>query len=160
MSLVKWAFIAVILLPVAEIGVFIVMVLSIGWLWTLALFLGTSLIGVLLLRHSGRQKLNEFTAALAQEGVRAIHLESPGLAPMLGGILLVFPGFITDVLGAALVLPPVRRWAGAAIGRALRERRRDPHAPAVIDLPPDQWTELPKAKIEDRRRRRPGKGAS
>jgi UPF0716 protein FxsA len=160
MSLVKWVFIAVILLPVAEIGVFIVMVLSVGWLWTLALFLATSLIGVLLLRHSGRQKLNEFRAALAQDGVRAIHLESPGLAPMLGGILLVLPGFITDVLGAALVLPPVRRWAGAAIGRALRERRRDPHAPAVIDLPPDQWKELPKAKIEDRRRRRPGKGAS
>jgi UPF0716 protein FxsA len=159
MSLVKWAFIAVILLPVAEIGAFIVMALSIGWLWTLALFLGTSLIGVLLLRHSGRQKLDEFGAALAKDGVRAIHLESPGLAPMLGGILLVFPGFITDLLGVALVLPPLRRWVGAAIGRALRQRRRDPHAPAVIDLPPDQWTELPKAKIEDRRRR-PGKGAS
>jgi UPF0716 protein FxsA len=154
MSLVKWAFMVIVLLPVAEIALFIVMALTIGWLWTLALFLGTSLAGVMLLRHSGRQKLDQFGAALAKEGVRAIHLESPGLAPMLGGILLVLPGFITDVLGAALFFPPLRRWAGAAFGRAVRERRRDPHAPAVIDLAPDQWDELPEGKIADKRPRK------
>ncbi|MEA2925613.1 MAG: protein FxsA [Alphaproteobacteria bacterium] len=156
MSLVKWAFIVILLLPVAEIALFIVMAVTIGWLWTLALFLGTSLIGVMLLRHSGRQKLQQFGAALNKDGVRAVHLESPGLAPMLGGILLVLPGFITDFLGVALFLPPLRRWAGAAFGRALRQRRRDPHAPAVIDLAPDQWDELPETKIEDQR---PRKGA-
>jgi UPF0716 protein FxsA len=156
MSLVKWSLIAIVFLPLAEIVVFIVMALTIGWLWTLALFLGTSLIGIMLLRHSGRRKLDQFGAELAKDGVRAIHLESPGLAPMLGGILLVLPGFITDLLGAALFLPPLRRWAGAAFGRALRTRRRNPHAPAVIDLAPDQWDELPETKIEDQR---PRKGA-
>jgi UPF0716 protein FxsA len=152
MSLVKWAFIVVVLLPVAEIAVFILLALSIGWLWTLALFLGTSLVGVFLLRRSGREKLNQFGATLSQDGVRAIHLESPGLAPMLGGILLVFPGFITDVVGALLFVPPVRRWLGATIGRAWRKRRRAPGAPAVIDLAPDQWDELPGGKIEHRRK--------
>jgi UPF0716 protein FxsA len=157
MLLVKWAVISIVLLPVAEIVVFIVMAVAIGWLWTLALFLGTSLIGVMLLRHSGRRKLDQFGAELAKDGVRAIHLESPGLASMLGGILLVLPGFITDLMGAALLLPPLRRWAGAAFGRAVRARRRDPHAPAVIDLAPDQWNELPDTKIEDQR---PRKGTS
>jgi UPF0716 family protein affecting phage T7 exclusion len=154
MSLLKWAFIVVLLLPVAEIAVFILLALSIGWLWTFALFLATSLIGVLLLRRSGRAKLNQFGAALAQDGVRAIHVESPGLAPMLGGILLVFPGFITDVLGAMLFVPALRRWAGATIGRAWHERQRAPGAPAIIDLAPDQWDELPGGKIEHRRRRK------
>src|SRR5438477_10494237 len=150
MSLAKWVFIVVVLLPAAAFAVFILLVLSIGWLWPLALFLGTSLVGVSLLKRCGREKLNQFGAALQQHGVRAIHLESPGLAPMIGGILLVFPGFITDVLGALLFVSPLRRWAGAIIGRAYRKRRRGRHAPAVIDLPPDQWDEVPEARIEDR----------
>ena len=154
MSLAKWVFIVVVLLPAAEIAVFILLVLSIGWLWTLALFLGTSLVGVWLLKRCGREKLNQFGAALQQHGVRAIHLETPGLAPMIGGILLVFPGFITDVLGALLFVSPLRRWAGATIGRALARRRRDPWAPVVIDLAPDQWDELPEGKIEDQRARK------
>ena len=105
----------------------------------------------LVLRHSGRASLNRFAAALAQDGVRAVHLESPGLAAMIGGILLVLPGFITDMLGALLFVPPLRRWTGARIGRAIRKRRRGPQAPAVIDLPPDQWGEVPETRIEDRR---------
>jgi UPF0716 family protein affecting phage T7 exclusion len=156
MSLVKWAFIVVIMLPVAEIAVFILVALMIGWLWTIGLFLATSLIGVLMLRRTGRGDLDRFGTALAQDGIRAIHLESPGLATMVGGILLVFPGFITDALGALLFVPPLRRWAAARIGRAYRNRRRSPHAPAVIDLPPDQWDELPEGQIEDRRGRKGG----
>ena len=111
MSLVKWAFIVVIMLPAAEIAVFFLVALTIGWLWTIGLFLATSVIGVIVLKRSGRGDLDRFGAALAQDGVRAIHLESPGLAAMVGGILLVFPGFITDVLGALLFVPPLRRWA-------------------------------------------------
>jgi UPF0716 family protein affecting phage T7 exclusion len=62
---------------------------------------------------------------------------------MLGGILLVFPGFITDLLGAALLVPSFRRWAGAALRNLARKRRRGgPDAP-VIDLEPDQWHRLP-----------------
>jgi UPF0716 protein FxsA len=151
MSLVKWAFIVVIMLPAAEIAVFILVALTIGWLWTIGLFLATSFIGVILLKRSGRGDLDRFGAALAQDGVRAIHLESPGLAATVGGILLVFPGFITDVLGALLFVPPLRRWAGTIIGRAYRNRQRDRRAPGVIDLPPDQWDEVPEGRIEDRR---------
>lgn len=151
MSLVKWGFISIILLPVAEFAVFIIVALFIGLWWTLLLFLATSMAGVFLLRHSGRRKLSELSAAVAQTGVQAIHLESPGLAAMLGGILLVLPGFITDVVGTALLIPPLRRWAAAAIGRAYRESRRDPHAPTMIELAPDQYEELPTEKIEDQR---------
>src|SRR5438045_4057371 len=157
MSLAKWVFIVVVLLPAAEIAVFILLVLSIGWLWTLALFLGTSLVGVWLLKRCGREKLNQFGAALQQHGVRAIHLESPGLAPMIGGILLVIPGFITDLVGALMFAPPLRRWAAAAVRRVWQKRqwqRRDPHTPAVIDLAPDQYQEMPKDKIDDRRSRK------
>jgi len=67
-------------------------------------------------------------------------------ATMIGGILLVFPGFITDLAGLLLFLPPFRRWAAAAIGRALRKRQRDR---SVVDLTPDQWHQVPDNLIDD-----------
>ena len=99
MSLVKWTFIGLIALPAAELLAFVMVASLIGWLRTAALFIATSVVGVLVLRKSGRADLARFRAAFAQQGLRAVHLETPGVATMLGGILLTFPGFITDILG-------------------------------------------------------------
>jgi UPF0716 protein FxsA len=156
MTLVKWVFIGVILLPLAEIATFIALALTIGWLWTVALCIVTSAVGVLVLRQVGRSDLDRLRTAVRLGGLRAIHLDTPGLAPIMGAILLVLPGFITDVLGALLFVPPLRRWASAAIGRAVKKRRaaRDP---SVIDLTPDEWHQVPDA-IEDRQdRKRPAR---
>jgi|SRR5712691_4019648 len=161
MSLVKWIFVGLLLLPAAEIVMFMLMAMQIGWLWTIALFFATSVVGVCLLRRTGRDNLARFAAALRQDGVRAIHLESPGFAAMAGGILLVFPGFITDVIGALLFLPPLRRWASAGIGRAIRKRRRGRADPSVIELKPEEWHQVSTTAIEDaqspKRRRRVGR---
>jgi UPF0716 protein FxsA len=148
MSLVKWTFIGLAVLPAAEFLALILVAALIGWLWTAALFVATSVVGVLLLRKSGRADLDRVRNAFARDGIRAIHLETPGVAPVIGGILLIFPGFITDILGAALYVPPLRRWAAGKLAeRAGRTgRRRDEH---VIDLEPGEWHHLP-----DRRRRR------
>ena len=153
MSLVKWAVIGVILLPLAEIATFIAVALAIGWLWAAALFVATSAVGVLALKHTGRGDFERFRTAVGSGGIRAINLDTPGLAPMMGGILLVLPGFITDVLGALLFVPPVRRWASAAIGRALRKRRtaRDP---SVVELAPDEWHQVSDAIERDRKQKR------
>jgi UPF0716 family protein affecting phage T7 exclusion len=87
-----------------------------------------------------------------------VHLETPGVATMLGGILLTFPGFITDAVGAALFVPVVRRWAAGELatlagGRGRRDRRDD----RVIDLEPDQWHQIPDQR---RGRRRKSKGGT
>src|SRR5262249_39251433 len=66
-----------------------------------------SIVGVLLLRRFGRADLDRLRTAFTRDGVRALHLETPGVATMVSGILLIFPGFITDLLGAALLLPAV-----------------------------------------------------
>lgn len=148
MSLVKWSFIGLLLLPAAEIAAFILVALLIGWFWTTCLFLATTALGVLVLRRSGRNDIDRFRAALAANGVRAIRLETPGLGPIVGGILLVFPGFITDILGALLLIPAVRRRLGATIGRAneARRRRRDP---AVVDLTREEWHQVSEKSLED-----------
>jgi UPF0716 protein FxsA len=143
MSLVKWAFIGLLLLPAAEIGIVILVALLIGWLWTIILFLATSAAGVILLRRSGRSDLDRARAAFAKDGFRAVHLEMPGFAPIIGGILLVFPGFITDLLGLALLVPRFRRWAGSRLRQAARQPRPSrPGEVTVIDLAPNEWQQI------------------
>jgi UPF0716 protein FxsA len=154
MSLVKWGFIGFFLLPVAEFAAFAAIALAIGWLPAVCLFLATSILGLLILRRSGLSDLDRFRDAFRREGIRAIHLESPGLGPILAGILLVFPGFITDVVGALLLVPLVRRKIRARFARA-RETRRRQREPAVIDLSPKEWHQISQKPIKgDQRRKR------
>jgi UPF0716 protein FxsA len=149
MSLVKWIIVGVLLLPAAEIAVFVLMAMLIGWLWTILLFVATSVAGVWLLRQSGRANLARFSTAVRQHGVRAIHLESPGFASIVGGILLVFPGFITDVAGALLFMPPLRRWVVARLGQALRRRPRGHREKSLVELAPSEWHQISEKAIED-----------
>ena len=149
MSLVKWTLIGLLVLPAAELFAFFLMAALIGWFWAAGLFIATSIVGVLLLRRFGRADLDRLRSAFARDGIRALHLETPGMATMLGGILLIFPGFITDLLGAALLLPTVRRWAAARFATFARSSRRTPRDDRVIELEPGEWHQIP-----DRGRRR------
>jgi UPF0716 protein FxsA len=151
MSLVKWGFIGLVLLPPAELAVFVLVAVLIGWLPAAALFVATSVAGALLLRRCGRDNLDRLRAAFARDGLRAIRIETPGAAALLGGILLIFPGFITDLAGAALFVPRLRRWAAAKLAAARRERRRQSGGPPVIDLEPGEWRQIP----DQRRPRKP-----
>ena len=128
-------------MPAAEFVAFMLVALAIGWLWAALLFLGTTAIGLLILRRAGRRDFDRFRSTLGAQGIRAINLETPGLATMIGGILLVLPGFITDVAGALLLLPTTRRLIGAAIGRAVKKQRAA-RQPEVLDLAPDEWHQI------------------
>jgi UPF0716 family protein affecting phage T7 exclusion len=152
MSLVKWGFIGLFLLPLGEMAAFVAVALWIGWIPAVCLFLATSILGLLILRRSGRSDLDRFRDAFRREGLGAIHLESPGLGPMLGGILLVFPGFITDAAGALLLVPLVRRGLRGLIARA-RETHRRQRDPSVIDLTPKEWHQVSDKPIKDGRPR-------
>ncbi|MCW3067379.1 MAG: FxsA family protein [Solirubrobacterales bacterium] len=99
--------------PAVEVLAFIEVGLAIGWSLATALLVATSLLGVLLLRIQGRSALRRVSLAVSE------HRE-PGRAALdgalgfLGCILLVAPGFVSDTVGALLLLPPtravVRRW--------------------------------------------------
>jgi UPF0716 protein FxsA len=141
MSLVKWAFIGVLLLPAAEFVAFALVALVIGWLWAALLFLGTTALGLLVLRRAGRRDFDRFRSTLGAQGIKAINLETPGLASMIGGILLVLPGFITDVAGALLLMPLTRSFIGAAFARAVKKQRAASQ-PDVVDLAPDEWHQI------------------
>ena len=141
MFFVKWGLIGLIALPAAELAAFVLVAAVFGWLKATMLLLATSLAGLALLRRSGRAHLAQLRQAVAQDGIGAVDLESPAFAAVLGGILLLVPGFITDVLGAALFVPVARRWFARKLSTLARadRRRREGH---VIDLEPNEWRRL------------------
>jgi len=153
MSLVKWTFIALIGLPAAEFTAFLVVAGWIGWLRAGIALVATSVLGVMLLRRSGRRDFARLLDALRHDGISALRLDTPAAATMLGTLLLVLPGFITDAIGAALLVPAFRRWAAAALAHASRNagRRGQPSHDLVIDLEPSEWHRLPDPRRPRRR---------
>jgi UPF0716 protein FxsA len=141
--------IALLLLPAAEIVAFLLVAWAIGFFPALGLMVLTSLAGGLVLRHAGRGQIAHLRVAMRHNGVTEVAGHAGKLMFALGGILLLLPGFITDLVGAGLLVGPIRRWLGATIGRALGGTRRPSGPGSVIDLAPDEWRpvadhELPK----------------
>lgn len=96
-----------IVVPLAEIWALIQVGQLIGVWWTIALLVFDSLLGVWLLRHQGRRAWQRFTDTLGAGRVPAREVADGGLV-IFGGALLLTPGFLTDILGFALLLPPTR----------------------------------------------------
>jgi UPF0716 protein FxsA len=95
-----------------------------GFGWALLLLLATSAVGGLLLRREGIRAWRRFRVA-AQEGRSPGEEVTNGLVGLLGAVLLVLPGFVTDLVGLALLAPPVRRLARSRV-QSFAERRLAP----------------------------------
>ncbi len=147
MSLVKWAIFGLLLLPFAEIAVFVAVALKLGVLAALALTILTSLAGMSVIRHAGKTEVARVRTAFGERTITRKELDGRGFLTVLGGFLLVLPGFITDVLGALLLLPPTQQLIGAALRRAVARVDRASGRPDVVDLPPDQWRRIPEERL-------------
>jgi UPF0716 protein FxsA len=141
-----------IIVPLAELYVIIQVGSAIGLIPTLVLLLLDALLGSMLLRHQGRAAWIQFNRALAEN--RLPHKEVyDGILVILGGALLLTPGFITDIFGLILLIPPTRAIVrgiasrivrrrvamGATIwsmGRGQRPRRPAPTGPGPAGPPP------------------------
>jgi UPF0716 protein FxsA len=102
---------------VAEIAIFAEVGQAIGWLAAILLTLVTAAAGSVLLRIQGFTAMNRFLAA-AEKGESPIGAVLDGMGIFAAGMLLVLPGFLSDVLGLLLFIPPLRR---GLIGLALRQ---------------------------------------
>lgn len=96
-----------IVVPIIELYVIIKVGGLIGVLPTLALLLADAVLGSLLLRHQGRGAWQRFNQALAERRFPGKEV-ADGLMIAVGGTLLLTPGFITDIFGLFLLIPPTR----------------------------------------------------
>jgi UPF0716 protein FxsA len=100
---------AFLIVPIFEIYLLITVGGWIGVLPTIGLIVLTAVLGSLLLRHQGLATLREAQRSMAQGAVPAKSLlDAVFLA--VGGVLLLTPGFFTDAIGFACLLPAGRAW--------------------------------------------------
>jgi UPF0716 protein FxsA len=129
-----------IVVPIAELYVIFKVGDSIGWLPTLAILVADSLLGTWLLKSQGKAVWQRFQQTM-QAG-RVPHREVfDGVLVIFGGAFLITPGFLTDIVGVLLLLPPTRavfrRWlirrGGRMFGISVATGRRTP------ETPPGDW---------------------
>ena len=142
-----WVGAAFLVLPLVEIALFVVVGGWIGLWATLAVVVGSGILGVTLLRRMGGPSLGavrgDLLSPLAERALLAV-----------AAMLLILPGFLTDTLGVILLFPAVRRLVVAQVAARLRqagaERRSDVTVidgefyeiePETRELrPPSGWT--------------------
>ncbi|MBN1207894.1 MAG: FxsA family protein [Myxococcaceae bacterium] len=117
----KYLFLAFTVVPFLELYLLIGIGREVGVLPTIALVLVTGLLGASLARREGRRVLRSWQAATSQGRLPEDAILSGALV-LVGGVLLVTPGVLTDVVGLLLLIPPTRRWIAARLRRALERR--------------------------------------
>jgi len=111
--------VAFLIVPIVELGIILEVEDVVGAPWTFAALIGLSLLGGWLVRREGRTAWRRFRDAL--DAARLPEKEvTDGALILVGGALLLTPGFGTDAFGLSCLLPPTR----ALISRALRSRVR------------------------------------
>ncbi len=136
-----WVFLAILAVPLIEIGLFVQLGGAIGLWPTLAWVLVSAALGLVVLKGIATQGAISLSRDMQE-------LRDP-LSPLahrvmlvMAGVLLLLPGFLTDFFGILLLIPPVRTLIIQAIGRKLRAKMPQTPAPAArLDIIEGEWQE-------------------
>ncbi|MEQ5869174.1 FxsA family protein [Sagittula sp. NFXS13] len=153
-------FLAFLLVPLIEIGLFIQVGGLIGLWPTLLIVILTAILGTWMVKQQGARAINDLRRSFSQ-------LEDPsqplahGAMILISGALLLTPGFFTDAVGFALLAPPVRVAVFGWVRKRVKvssfqmgpqptemHRPHDPRnaPPASQDVIDGEFTEAPKGK--------------
>lgn len=113
--------------PLIEIALFIRVGGAIGLGWTLAIVVLTAFAGARLIRAQGALAMRDLRRSFHEMRDPAEPL-AHGAMILLAGALLLTPGFFTDTLGLALLIPPIRRAILRQLGRHVRVQGFAVHA--------------------------------
>lgn len=140
MPVARLFLILVLIVPVIEIAVIIAVGQRIGLLPTIALLVGAGLLGALLLRQQGMATLMRLRGDLAERRMPARALADTMMIG-LAAVLMVLPGFLSDIVALALLIPPVRGAIYAALARnmVVVSPHDAPPANPTIELPPEDY---------------------
>lgn len=135
---------AVLSLPIIEFMAFYWVAGRIGLLPALLLLVGTSIVGVALLRRQGASAVSRLLDAM-RSGRSPAGAARESLMVAAGGILMILPGFVTDVIGLAMMFPSLLRTLGSGssvtISRGPRRPPADPNG-RIVELSEAEWRNL------------------
>ena len=130
----------------AELAAFAAVVHVIGFTGAIVACFLTSFAGFATLRRVGlsaAMRLRQVIAARARDpSILSREAVLDGTLAGLGALLLILPGFVTDLLGLALAAPSFRFWAAdrLKLSKTARAGRGSRAAPTLIELAPREWS--------------------
>ena len=101
--------IAIILVPIIEIYLFIKIGSQIGALTTITLIFVTAILGIIYARYEGLNTLKSAFVQLVKKEIPVYEIIS-GAAITFAALLLIIPGFATDIIGFLLIFPLSRKF--------------------------------------------------
>ncbi|MEH6993044.1 FxsA family protein [Neobacillus drentensis] len=108
-------------IPAIDIGVLLLSGKTIGFLPTIAFIIFTGVVGAYLAKREGLQTIKRVQEQLSYGQIPGESLLD-GICILIGGTLLLTPGFITDLFGFLLLFPPSRKPFKILMIKALRKR--------------------------------------
>lgn len=134
----------------AELLTFIAVVDWIGFGPALLLGFGATLLGLARLRRVGTAAFGRLRE-VAEGRVAREDAFIDGALGTIGAVLLVLPGFLTDVVGLALLAPSCREWVMCRVGFTVNplagpRKAGRPSGPRTIDLETDDFSRLDRAR--------------
>lgn len=151
MTLGRLLFAVFLIVPMIEIGLFILIGDAIGILPTMAGVVITALIGSMIVRQQGLSLISDIRGTLRAGGLPAKQL-AEGMMVGIAGALLLTPGYFTDTIGFLLLVPALRTFIYTSlksritvVGATSYSRKsseddpRRPTRPDVIDLEDDHY---------------------
>ena len=115
---------AVILIPIVEIYLFIKIGSQIGALNTIILIFLTAIIGVYYAKYEGINTLRSGVTQIIKNQIPAFELIS-GAAIAFAAVLLILPGFATDIVGFLLILPITRKLMLGRLNKKFERKKKE-----------------------------------
>lgn len=103
----RWLFLALIIIPAIEIGLFVWIGGMIGPWWVVSLIVLSGFLGIAMARKKGAQTWVKARQSMNQGQMPAAEIVD-GICIFIGAVLLFSPGFLTDIVGLLLVIPYTR----------------------------------------------------
>ena len=113
--------VAFVVVPLVEIYVIIQIGQVIGAWWTILLLIADSILGSWLVKREGRRAWRALQAALQQGRMPGREL-ADGVLILVGGTLMLTPGFVTDAVGILCLLPVTRPLGRRALAGVINRR--------------------------------------
>ena len=115
----KYFFLFLVLVPAAEIGVLLYTGQTIGVWPTILLIILTGFLGAYLAKQQGLETIRK-TQEQLRRGMMPGDAILDGVSILVGGTLLLTPGFVTDIMGILLLAPPTRTFFKVLMMKAFR----------------------------------------
>lgn len=120
----KWIFLALIIVPTLELAILIWAGGAIGFFPTLLIILATGLLGAFLAKKQGLKAIRDIQDSFSKFQPPGDHLLNAAFV-LVGGVLLLTPGFISDLLGFSLLFTPTQKIFKPLIMKLLMKKMKN-----------------------------------